>query len=254
MRLKDKVIVINGGTKGIGEGIVRLCAAEGAHVIFSGRSSDAGEALVADIRSKGQKAVFFRADTSMADECTALIDKAFETGGRIDGLVNNAGIFPNVSLLDTDENIFDQVMAVNIKGPFFAIQRSLRYMIQQKSGSIVNIGSTLWQVGPKNMPVYAVSKGALKTLTENVALHYMGEGIRCNWVTVGWVITPGEIDKFKKLGIDDTRIEEIASKVIPSGKMQTPEDIAYACIFFLSDESSQVTGADIKVTGGFHSP
>jgi NAD(P)-dependent dehydrogenase (short-subunit alcohol dehydrogenase family) len=254
MRLKDKVIVVNGGTKGIGEGIVRLCAAEGARVILSGRSVDEGEALAADIRSKGQKAIFFRADTSKADECIALIDRTFETGGRIDGLVNNAGIFPHVPLLDTDENLFEKVMAVNVKGPFFTTQRSLKYMIQQRSGAIVNVGSTHWQVGPKDMPAYAVSKGALKTLTENVALHYIKEGIRCSWITVGWVITPGEIDKFKRQGIDDTKIEEIASKTIPSGKMQTPEDIAYACVFLLSDESLQVTGADIKVTGGFHSP
>ncbi|GHV12634.1 short-chain dehydrogenase [Spirochaetia bacterium] len=253
-RLKDKVIAINGGTKGIGEGIARVCAAEGAFVILAGRSGDEGEALAADIRSRGQRAVFFRADTSRTDDCFALIEKTVELGGRIDGLVNNAGIFPNVPLLDTDEMLFDQVMAVNIKGSFFAIQRALKYMIKQKSGSIVNIGSTHWRVGPKDMPVYALSKGALKTLTENVALHYIGDGVRCNWVSVGWVITPGEIDKFKKMGQNPAKIEETASKFIPSGKMQRPEDIALACVFFLSDESNQVTGADIAVTGGFHSP
>jgi NAD(P)-dependent dehydrogenase (short-subunit alcohol dehydrogenase family) len=82
----------------------------------------------------------------------------------------------------------------------------------------------------------------------------MGDGIRCNWVTVGWVISDGELEKFKKMGKDRAWIESLAADHIPSGKFQTPEEMAYACVFFLSDESSQVTGADIKVTGGFHSP
>jgi len=253
-RLLNKVIAINGGTKGIGEGIARLCAAEGAYVIIGGRSCKEGEALAMDICSRGNRASFFRADITNAEECYALIEKTVELGGRIDGLVNNSGIFPAVPFLETDEVLFDEVMSVNIKGGFFTIQRALKYMIQQKSGSIVNIGSTHWRVGPKDMPAYAISKGALKTLTENVGLHYMSEGVRCNWVSVGWVITPGEIEKFKKMGKDPSKIEEMASMYIPSGKLQTPEDIAYACVFLLSDESCQVTGADITVTGGFHSP
>jgi len=253
-RLEDKVIVISGGTKGIGEGIARVCADEGAFVILGGRSREEGEKLAANIRSEGKKAVFFRADISNVDECYALIEKTMELGGRIDGLVNNAGIFPTVPLLDTDEALFDQVMNTNIKGSFFTIQRTLKYMIKQRSGSIVNIGSAHWRVGTRDMPVYAISKGALKTLTENVGLHYINEGIRCNWVSVGWVITPGEINKFIKMNKDPSRIEEMALKFIPSGSMQTPEDIAYACVFLLSNESEQVTGTDIAVTGGFHSP
>lgn len=254
MRLKDKVIAISGGTKGIGEGIARACAEEGAFAIIGGRSREEGEALAADILSGGGRAAFVRADVSVVEDCFALIEKTVELGGRIDGLVNNAGIFPTVALADTDEVLFNEVMAVNIRGSFFTIQRALKYMKSQKSGSIVNIGSTHWRVGPKDMPVYSISKGALKTLTENVGLHYMNEGVRCNWVSVGWVITPGEMDKFKKLDINPSTIEELALQYIPSGKMQTPEDIAHACVFLLSNESAQVTGADIAVTGGFHSP
>jgi NAD(P)-dependent dehydrogenase (short-subunit alcohol dehydrogenase family) len=177
-----------------------------------------------------------------------------ELGDRIDGLVNNAGIFPTFTLLETDEAVYDRVMNTNAKGPFFTTQRALKYMIEQKSGSIVNIGSAHWQVGGKGLSAYSISKGALHTLTEQVALHHIGDGIRCNWVTVGWVITEGEIEKFKKRGQDRAWIETLAAEHIPSGRFQTPEEIAYACVFFLSDESSQVTGADIKVTGGFHSP
>jgi NAD(P)-dependent dehydrogenase (short-subunit alcohol dehydrogenase family) len=253
-RLQDKVITVSGGTKGIGEGISRVCAACGAFVVLSGRDAACGEALATDIRLKGGEAVFVKADISKTEDCFALIDKTVSLGGKIDGLINNAGVFPQIPLSETTEDLFNSTMAINIKGPFFTIQRALNQMIKQESGSIVNIGSTHWRVGPKDMPVYAISKGALKTLTENVALHYIENGIRCNWVTVGWVVTPGEIDKFKKMGKDPSTIDKIAAKSIPSGKIQTPEDIAWACVYFLSDESAQVTGADITVTGGFHSP
>ncbi|MDR2303842.1 MAG: SDR family oxidoreductase [Treponema sp.] len=253
-RLQNKVIVVSGGTKGIGEGISRVCAACGAFVVLSGRDAACGESVAADIRFKGGEAVFIKADITKTEDCFALIAKTVSLGGRIDGLVNNAAVFPQVPLLETTEDLYDSTMASNIKGPFFTTQRALDQMIKQGSGSIVNIGSTHWRVGPKDMPVYSISKGALKTLTENVALYYIGNGVRCNWVTVGWVVTPGEIDKFKKMGKDPSTINEIAVKSIPSGKVQTPEDIAWACVYFLSDESAQVTGADITVTGGFHSP
>ncbi|MDR1899766.1 MAG: SDR family oxidoreductase [Treponema sp.] len=254
MRLKNKVIAVTGGTRGIGAGIVRVLAGEGAFVIFSGRSKAEGENLAKEIKKKDQRAEFFQADISRVKDCFAFIEKTMEAGGRIDGLVNNAGIFPTFSLLDTDEKLYEQVMSTNMKGPFFTTQRALTYMIKQKSGSIVNVGSTHWEVGPKEMSAYSISKGALHTLTEHVALHYIGDGIRCNWVTVGWVVSDGEIEKFKKMGKDRTWIERLAKEHIPSGKFQTSEEIAYACVFFLSEESLQVTGADIKVTGGFHSP
>ncbi|MDR1419760.1 MAG: SDR family oxidoreductase [Treponema sp.] len=254
MRLQNKIIAVTGGTKGIGAGIVRILAGEGAFVVFSGRSKTEGESLAAELKRKNQKAGFFQADISKVKDCFAFIEKAVESGGRIDGLVNNAGIFPTFSLPDTNEDLYNQVMSTNVKGPFFAIQRALKYMNEQKKGSIVNIGSTHWRVGPKDMSAYSISKGALRTLTEHVALHYIGNGVRCNWVTVGWVISDGEIEKFKKMGKDRAWIEGLAAEHIPSGIFQTPEDIAHACVFFLSDESSQVTGADITVTGGFHSP
>jgi NAD(P)-dependent dehydrogenase (short-subunit alcohol dehydrogenase family) len=253
-RLKDKVIALTGGTKGIGAGIVRVLAAEGAFVVFSGRSRAEGEALAEEIKRTGQRAEFFQADISLVSDCFAFIEKTAQIGGGIDGLVNNAGIFPVFSLPDTDPELYDQVLSTNLKGPFFAVQRALRYMTGQKRGSIVNIGSAHWRVGPKDMSAYSISKGALRTLTEHVALHYAGDGIRCNWVTVGWVISDGEIEKFRKMGKDRAWIETLAAAHIPSGKFQTSGDIACACVFLLSDESVQVTGADIAVTGGFHSP
>ena len=254
MRLKDKVIVVTGATKGIGNGISRVLAREGAYVILSGRSTNEGEELAGEIKKSGCQAEFIRSDVSRVEDCYHLIDRAVEIGGKIDGLVNNAGIFPYFNFMETNEETFDSVMATNIKGPFFATQRALKYMIEQKNGSIVNIGSTHWQVGSELISAYAVSKGALHTLTQHVSHHFAKYCVRCNWITVGWVMTPGELSRVEKGGHDLAWLQERAAGAIPSGRMQTPEDMAHACTFLLSDESSQVTGADIKVTGGFHFP
>ena len=254
MRLKGKAIVVTGATKGIGRGIAEVLAKEGAFLLVAGRNVEEGEALAKEIKNAGNQAEFIRVDISQAKECFGMIDKAVEIYGKIDGLVNNAGIFPYFEYMDTTEEIFDKVLATNTKGPFFAVQRALKYMMEQKGGSIVNIGSTHWDMGSKLISAYSISKGALHTLTRHVAHHFAGFGIRCNWITVGWVLTPGEIGRVEKDGHDLDWLNERASKSIPSGKMQTPEDIAYACIYLLSDESKQVTGTDIKVNGGFHFP
>ena len=254
MRLKDKAIVVTGATKGIGRGIAEVLAKEGASLLLSGRNVEEGEALVREIKNAGNQAGFIKADISQTEECFAMIDKAVEIYGKIDGLVNNAGIFPYFEYMDTTDEVFDRVLATNTKGPFFAIQRTLKYMMEQKGGSIVNIGSTHWEVGSKMLSAYSVSKGALHTLTRHVAHHFAGFGIRCNWITVGWVLTPGEMSRIEKGDNDPDWLHDGASKIIPSGKMQTPEDIANTCIFLLSDESVQVTGTDIKVNGGLHIP
>ena len=256
MRLTNKAVVITGATKGIGRGIAELAAKEGASLLLSGRNTEEGEALVREIKSAGHRAEFFRTDISKPTECHALIDRAVEIYGRIDGLVNNAGIFPTFDMLHTSEESFDAIIATNTKGPFFCSQRALKYMVEQKSGSIVNIGSTHWEVGTKMYAAYAVSKGCLHTLTRHVAHNYAEYSVRCNFITVGWVFTPGEISLAEKNGksLEDLQEQARTSGFVPSGKIQTPEDMAYACVFLLSDESSQVTGTDLKVNGGLHIP
>ena len=255
MRLKDKVVVVTGATKGIGRGIAEMAAKEGASVMITGRNIEEGEALVKELKNDGCRAEFFRADISKPKECYALIDKTIEIYGRIDGLVNNAGIFPYYSILDCPEETFDNVIATNAKGPFFTTQRALKYMVAQKSGSIVNVGSTHWDVGSKLLSAYAVSKGALHTMSRHVALHHARDFIRSNFITVGWVLSPGEIHQRVELdGEDFEALKKRASEHIPLGRNQTPEDIAYACVYLLSDEAEQVTDTDIKVNGGIHVP
>lgn len=251
MRLQDKVIAITGSTKGIGASIAKVCAQHGAKIVVSGRNVKDGEHVVEQIRSNGGEAIFVKCDVSDLDNARALIDETVKAFGRIDGLVNNAGIFPRVPLLDVTEEDYESVMDVNIKGTFFCSQQALRYMKEQHCGSIVNIGSTHWAMGGPTQPVYSLSKGAMHTLTQHVSQHFGRSGIRCNWVTVGWVLSEGELALTHAEGRTMDEMNEYARQLIPSGSFQTGEDIAMACIYLLSDESRQVTGTDILVTGGF---
>lgn len=251
MRLKEKVIVVTGSTKGIGADIARVCAAKGAKVIVSGRSVEDGKRVVSEIMEKGGDARFIRCDVSRVEDTKALIDGAVALYGRIDGLVNNAGIFPRVDILDMDENTYDSVMRVNAKGSYFCTQNALRYMVAQHSGSIVNVGSTHWKMGGATQSVYAMTKGALHTLTQHVSNHFGRRGVRCNWISVGWVLSDGEMDLTRAEGHDLAYLNNVCKMFMPSGRFQTGEDIALACVYLLSDESTQVTGTDIEVTGGF---
>ena len=251
MQLDRKAIVVTGSTKGIGRGIALTAAGEGASVVVSGRDEEAGVRVVREIEELGQAAAMFvRADIANVDQCRDLIDRTRERFGRIDGLVNNAGIFPYASLLDTDEQTFDDVLAVNLRGAFFCCRYAIEAMAEAGGGSIVNIGSTHGFDGGLSLAAYACSKGALYTLTRHVAKNYTRQRIRCNWITVGWVDTPGERDAVERRGRNLDWLRE-RSGAMPLGRLQTDEDIARGAVYLLSDAAEQVTGSDLKITGGF---
>lgn len=253
MRLNKKVIVVTGATSGIGKGIARVLAKEGAWVVIAGRNREKGIALEKELREQGNESLFISANVQKVEECYALIEKTVDRYGRIDGLVNDAGIFPYMAFEEVTEKIYSETMDTNVKGAYFCTQKAVSYMKKQGRGSIVNIGSTHWQTGCKGLSAYAVSKGALHTLTEHIAHHYAPFGIRCNWITVGWVMSEGEKKRCLESGMTEEEIQAQARAEIPTGSFQTAEDIAYACVFLLSDESRQVVGTDIHVTGGFRS-
>ncbi|MBB6732757.1 SDR family NAD(P)-dependent oxidoreductase [Cohnella zeiphila] len=250
-RLAGKVVVITGATKGIGKGIAKMCAAEGALAVVSGRNEQDGMQVVRDIKETlGTDALFVKTDVSRIDDCRILIERTVEHFGRIDGLVNNAGIFPRGDLLDTTEELFDAVFNVNIKGAFFCSQYAMKAMSRTGGGSIVQIGSTNAYKGQKDLAAYSCSKGAMLTLSKHIAGNYSEQGIRCNWITVGWVATDGEIELHNRMGVSADRLNEMGKVAIPSGRLQTAEDNAYGVIYLLSDESSQVTGTELVITGG----
>jgi NAD(P)-dependent dehydrogenase (short-subunit alcohol dehydrogenase family) len=249
-RLAGKVVVVTGATKGIGKGIAIMCAGEGANVVVSGRSEKDGLQVVQEIKKKYHAdALFVRGDISKVEACKQLIDETLAHFGRVDGLVNNAGIFPRGSMLETTEELFDTVFNVNIKGAFFCTKYALASMMHT-GGSIVQIGSTNAYKGQIDLAAYSCSKGAMNTLNLHVAGNYGAEGVRSNWITVGWVATEGELELHERMGSKLEDLEEIAKDVIPSGRMQTAEDIAYGVIYLLSDESSQVTGTTLAIAGG----
>lgn len=250
-RLDGKVIVVTGGTKGIGKGIALMCAAEGAKVVVSGRNEQDGRHVVSQIAEKyGTEALFVQKDISTEAACRELMEESAGHFGRIDGLVNNAGVFPRGTLVDTSEELFDSIFNVNVKGAFFCSKYAVIEMLKTGGGSIVQIGSTNGYKGSSDLVAYAASKGALRTLNRNIGVHYARNGIRSNWITVGWVASEGEIELHANMGYSLDQLQEWAAVRVPSGRMQTAEDMAYGVVYLLSDESSQVTGTELSIAGG----
>ena len=259
MQLKDKVVVVTGGTHGIGRGIVIGCAAEGAKIIFSGRDEEAARDVINEARKvtgvgwneeESDRVLFHKADLTNAGACFSLIDATLERYGRLDGLVNNAGIFPPGTLLNTPVETLDRVLSVNVRAAFLLCQRAVPHMLKN-GGSIVNIGSTHSFAGSPSIAAYAVSKGALRTLTSHIAYNYAGAGIRANWITVGWVLTEGDYAAQRGRGLNDEQIQANAKNAIPMGRYQEASEMSDAVVFLLSDKSRSHTDTDMRVTGGF---
>ena len=249
-RLKNNVAVVTGSTGGIGEGIARALAAEGAAVVVSGRRTGQGEAVARDIREHGREALFVRADLAREADCRALIDAALEHFGRLDVLVNNAALFPSLPMEHVTPEQWDEVFAVNARGAFLCCQRAIPAMRQEGGGSIINIGTSVVYRGSAERLAYACSKGALLTMTKALARSYVQDRIRVNWVTVGWVATPGEVELRNELhGDGRAYLQEIAEQA-PLGRLETVDDIAAGVIYLASEEASHVTGCELNVSGG----
>ncbi len=242
-RLQDRVAVITASSSGMGKGIARLFASEGARVVISSRDEEKGRRAVASIVSCGGQAIFQRADVCLEADCRALIDKAVEVYGRIDVLVNNAGISTRGNLEDTSVELWDRIFATNVRSAFICMQQAVRYMKEQRGGSIINIGSVNAYIGEPKLMAYSASKGALMTLTKNTASYLNRYRIRVNQLNVGWTETPNEHRvKIEEEGKGENWLEE-AIRTRPFGRLLLPRDIAYAALYFASDESQCITGS-----------
>lgn len=250
--LKEKVIVVTGGTKGLGRGSSIGVAQRGAKVVIGGRDKKAGEEIVEEIRkTTNSEATFVQGDLTKVTVCKKLIDIAVSHFGRIDGLINYAGILPLSSITETEESMFDDVFAINIKASFFCTKYAVASMLRSGGGSIVNIGSLHAYGGDRDRAAYACSKGALLALTKHIAKNYAKEHIRANWITMGWIATPGELALRHQQGRGMEWLEEQGREAMPMGRLQTVEDNIPAVVLLLSDESSQMTGAELHISGGF---
>ena len=257
--LHGKVAVVTGGTQGLGAAIALLLAQRGATgMVICGRQLDKGHAQAQQItKASGVRVVFVQADLEKVDDCRTVIATADAEFGRVDVLVNAAAITDRGTLLDTDPALFDRMMAINVRAPFFLMQEAVKLMRRdQIAGSIVNIGSMSALAGQPFIAAYCTSKGALATLTRNSAYALLRNRIRVNGLNIGWMASEGE-DRIQREFHHSAPdwLEQAAAKQ-PFGRLVDPHEVARAVAFLCSDESGLMTGSvieyDQSVWGGYH--
>jgi NAD(P)-dependent dehydrogenase (short-subunit alcohol dehydrogenase family) len=249
MRLEDKVTIITGGASGMGRVAAGMFAQEGARIVLADVTEEAAEAAAADVRAAGGQATAVVADVSKENDARRMVDHAVATYGRLDVLYNNAGIMPAAdhSVIDTDVETWDTVMAVNLRGVFLGCKYAIPQMLEQGSGSIINIASFVALVGcsvPQD--AYTASKGAVISLTRSMAVQFAGRGVRSNAICPGPVETPLLMDWLVK----DEEAKRIRLARNPTGRFGKPEEIVSMAIYLASDESRWTNGAALVVDGG----
>lgn len=243
-----KIAIITGSTQGLGEATARLFAERGAAgIVVTGRDRARGEAVAASLNTASCRAVFIRADMADVDDCRVLVAEADAAFGTVHVLVNSAGATTRGSILNTTPEVYDQVMAVNVRAPFFLVQEAARIMVRDGvAGSVVNIGSVSAYGGMPFLSPYSISKGALAVLTKNAAYALMRHRIRVNALNIGWMDTPGE-DTIQRTvhGSDENWLEAVEAKQ-PFGRLLKAREVAKAIAFLASEESGMMTGAAVE--------
>ena len=247
LSLEGKVAIVTGSTQGLGEAIAHMFADRGASgLVITGRNAARGEGVRKALEARKVKTAFVEADLGAVDapeKIVAAADKAF---GRVDILVNSAGITDRGSIWDTKPELFDAMFAVNVRAPFFLMQHSLHVMKREKiEGSVVNIISMSGHGGQSFITAYCASKGALITLTKNVAYSVMNHRIRVNGLTIGWMDTPGEDRIMKTYHNAKDGWREDAEKKLPFGRLLKTDEVSRAIAYLASDESGMMTGSII---------
>ena len=248
--LEGKVIVISGGTKGVGRAAAEAFGKAGAKVVIGGRDKAAAMKALHIIKTYGSEGIFVHTNLEDVNDCKNLFEEAVREYGKIDGFFNYAGVTP-VSPLDTcDENTFDYVMDINFKAAFFCCQQAIHYMRKNGGGSIVLTGSAHAWGGQKDRAAYACSKGVLLTLNEHIAHNYATEQIRCNYLTLGWTPTEGEVALRNSQGETEAELRKRAAEILPMGRMLERADYTDALVYLMSDSSKMMTGSNFRITAG----
>jgi NAD(P)-dependent dehydrogenase (short-subunit alcohol dehydrogenase family) len=245
--MSKQVVLITGALTGIGRATAFAFAAEGAQVAVSGRQTDKGQALVAELEAKGAQAAFFRADVRFEADVAALIDQVLARFGRLDVAVNNAGKDAMGYIGEVTPEAFTEAFETNVLGTLLSLKHEFRAMQGQKKGSIVNVSSLFGHKGfAAGASIYVGSKFAVEGITKSVALEGAARGIRVNAVAPG----PVETAMFRRvIGTNEDARKGIVN-AIPAGRVGEPEDIANAIVFIASDKAAFMTGEIVNVDGG----
>ena len=243
MRLKDKVILITGSTTGIGEAIARRAVAEGAQVLIHGRDADRAQKLVGELQGRAASHIDDIADPTAPARMVAAAIAAF---GKLDAVVNNAAAVTRSNLSNTDVTLFDRLMAINVRAPLLLIQAAVPHL-KQTQGCVLNIGSLNGYCGEANLLAYSVSKGALMTLSRNLADALGRDMVRVNHFIVGWVLTPNEFQQKIEDGLPADWPERIDRVKAPWGRLIKPEEIAATAVYWIGDESRPSSGSVLEL-------
>lgn len=249
MRLTDKVALITGAGSGMGRVAAQLFAADGAKVVVAEFDDEAGAETVRLVTEAGGDASFVKVDVSREEDARAMVEHAVATYGRLDVLYNNAGVMPEAdhSVIDTDVETWDRVMAVNLRGVYLGCRFAIPQMLEQGSGSVINISSFVALLGcsvPQD--AYTASKGAVLSLTRSLAVQFGGRGVRSNAICPGPIETPLLMEWLLK----DEDAKQLRLARNPTGRFGKPEEIVNVAIYLASDESRWTNGAHFVIDGG----
>jgi len=243
-RMLGKVVLVTGAAKGIGRGIARVFASEGATIAIADLDEQAGRATAADLAGAGSIVDFVLTDVTRQASCEAAVATVIERHGRVDVLVNNAGIYPQAFLSEMTEADWDGIFAINVKGMFFMVTAVLPQMRKRRSGRIVLTSSVTGPVtGYPGWAHYGATKAAMLGFMRSAAIEVAAEGVTINAVLPGNILTEGMV------GMGQDYIEALAAS-IPMKRLGEPEDVGYAMLFLASDEAKYITGQTIVVDGG----
>lgn len=250
LQMKGKIVIVSGGAKGIGEGIVRVLAAEGAIPVIAGRSAVDNRNLADDLSKKGMESFSVTAELTRPDDCRKVVDETVKKFHRIDGLVNNAGVNDGVGLEHGNYERFMESLHRNLVHYYLLAQYALPSLIESR-GAIVNIGSKTAETGQGNTSAYAAANGGRNALTREWAVELLTYGIRVNSVIVAESYTPLYEKWINTFPQPKEKLASITAKIPLDNRMTTTEEIANTVAFLLSEKSSHTTGQLIHVDGGY---